>query len=131
MSVSPGLYKHYKGNLYRVLFLAGYSESDSAPLKPDDGLVVWHSISSGEVLVSKRVDWMVKTNVGFLNIKWSGNEGVSPAKGESIIVYVGLYGEGRVSARTEKEFAEMVSVLCDLPKCAVEHERPRFERVGE
>ncbi|MDT7922998.1 MAG: DUF1653 domain-containing protein [Thermus sp.] len=30
MSVRPGIYRHYKGGLYRVLFLARHSETEEA-----------------------------------------------------------------------------------------------------
>jgi hypothetical protein len=40
---TPGIYCHYKGNLYRVLFLVQDSENDST--EPDRWMVVYVSLS--------------------------------------------------------------------------------------
>jgi hypothetical protein len=103
VKISPGLYKHYKGNLYRVLLVACWS-SQEAP-KPDGVVSVWVSQDSCEVLVSKSAGWLD----GVFDARWSGND-ADVSSNEGVVVYVGIYGEGRVSARTEKEFDQVVLV---------------------
>lgn len=40
-SFRPGIYRHFKGGLYRALFVARHSES------PDDEFVVYQSLENG------------------------------------------------------------------------------------
>jgi hypothetical protein len=118
-TVEPGLYKHYKGNLYRVLFVVEWSGALGEPsLEPDENVLVRADDNKG-LCACRRTDfWEYKLDdVEFLEAKWSGNNGVVFDLEQ--VVYVALYGEGRVSVRTAKEFAEDADAG-----------GPRFERIG-
>ena len=120
--IKPGLYKHYKGNLYRVLFVAEWVEELGRRLELtcDAALVV-----GMREVYDEDVELTVGTcslDTPLLLAKWSGNDNVV-AKGEPVVIYVSLSGEGRVSARTVKEFEEKGRLgTMDLP---------RFERIGD
>lgn len=109
--IEPGLYKHYKGKLYRVLFVAPWW-SGQDQLKPNDPLdVVVRDDAVG-------VQFLDDNNVVF-TARWSGNDFARLDRGEPIVIYVALYDDGRVAARLLNEFEEIVDGV------------PRFERIGE
>lgn len=114
--VKPGVYKH-KGNLYRVLFDARWRSA----LPPTE---------NGDVLVGCETDGWPEAFAGaahsdsaFLTVKWSGNN-TSVEHLDTVVIYVALYGDGRVSARTVTEFEEMVQ------QPVHGNMQPRFEWVG-
>lgn len=107
--VTPGLYKHIKGKNYRVLFTADWL-SKSAP-EPDEILQAF--IVSNRIFVSDMRDIEGREHFGealVLNgVRWSGNTGdVDDDLNNRVVIYVALYGDGRVAARPEKEFEEIV-----------------------
>lgn len=115
--IEPGLYRHYKSTdaapkLYRVLFVAPWWSVHRETLLPDQPLHVVHNEYSNGLLTSV-------TSTAFMTALWSGNSSTVRLD-ERVVIYVALYGEGRVAARTEKEFAEHVAP----------HER-RFERIAD
>lgn len=116
VGVKPGVYKHYKGNSYRVLFVAPWWSAQDQ-LKADDQLSV--------VAYNSRIGIKWHTNVApVLDVLWSGNDFTRLDLDDQIVIYVALYGDGRVSARTVEEFEEQVQQPGDTFK------RPRFEWVG-
>lgn len=114
--MTPGLYRHYKGNLYRVLFLAEWA--GEAPPASDAVLPVG---------MREVYDEPVELTVGdsadtlLLEARWSGNTSVVNLD-ERVVIYVSLSGSGRVSARSEAEFEESISD--GAPGL-------RFERIGD
>lgn len=125
---SPGVYKHYKaGRLYRVLFVATWAHSEEWIVSDADLL----TFVSGPAIFVQRAP---ETTGGYfrgtplVGVKWSGNDGHLHAHNR-LVVYVGLYGQGRVSARTLKEFEENVDVPC-ADGVVDKHTAPRFERIG-
>lgn len=121
--VTPGLYRHYKGPLYRVLFVADWL-SKTAP-EPDEILQVF--LIASRIYVSDVRDKEDRVHFGeglvLDNVRWSGNTSrVNDERNKRVVIYVSLSGEGRVSARTVKEFEE--SIGDGAPSV-------RFERIGE
>jgi len=126
VGVKPGLYRHYKGNSYRVLFVATWK---GASPKENASCPVWtapESVVNGQFVraLAPRIGLLSPNNTeGVLVAKWSGNDNeIKPD--ERIVIYVALYGDGRVSARTVKEFEEQVQQPDDT------FMRPRFEWAG-
>lgn len=123
--VMPGLYRHFKGRNYRALLVAEWARG--TPTAHGDltvGVVddTWLGIAN--------VDSATARHRGFFKVisaKWCGNNTDVLAE-QRVVVYVALYGDGGVWARTEREFEEEVHVL--LPTGGV-GERPRFERIGD
>lgn len=127
--VTPGLYRHYKSTeaapkLYRVLFVVPWW-SHGAILKPDtplyvaaydDGIGIRTSPSGG--------------SEPFLKALWSGNGDLCPGLDEYVVVYVALYGDGRVSVRTVKEFEALVP-NGDNAHLYQKSLVSRFERIGD
>jgi len=104
--VEPGVYKHYKGQQYRVLFMATWADYERP--QPDDDVIVYVDGKLSAVCAHRK-----PLNV-LMTVKWSGNPCDSNAEaavdaGDTVVIYVGLYGEGRLSARTETEFTERVA----------------------
>ena len=120
--ITAGLYKHYKGQTYRVLFVAKWVWDGRSPAADADVLVIARpepcaQLKSGGGLYGKPL----------FNAKWSGNTS-EVGEGSPIVIYVALYGEGRVAARRLDEFEEVV----DAPSCSDANRRvARFERIGE
>jgi hypothetical protein len=113
--IKPGVFKHYKGNLYRVLFVAPWWSVLREPLQPDQFLYVAPNEYGVGLLTSS-------TSNSFLMAKWSGNDGVVRLE-EPVVIYVSLSDHGRVSARTVREFEEK--------GCLGTMDLPRFERIGD
>jgi len=63
-----------------------------------------------------------------LTVLWSGNE--TADAGDACVIYVALYGDGRVSARTLDEFEQHVDAPC-ADASEHTHRVPRFERIGD
>jgi hypothetical protein len=127
--IESGLFRHYKGNLYRVLFIAPWW-SGQDQLKADDRLdVVAYDDSVG-------VRWHDTSNSTIFEARWSGNDFIRLDVDDPIVIYVALYDDGRVAARPLKEFEESVDVPCPAPQAhntpfAGVDRVPRFERIGE
>lgn len=126
VGVKPGVYKHYKGNSYRVLFTAEWFTRD---MPDEDALVAVYAEANSDQSVSLRVRLREKDNPGFyggaglFDARWSSNS-TTVYLGTLVVIYIALYGDGRVSARTVEEFEEQVQQPGDTFK------RPRFEWVG-
>lgn len=116
--VEPGLYRHYKGNLYRVLFVVPWWGS-RRPVSAD---AVIHVKSFDDL--PGAVDHA--DAMAFMTALWSGNGSTRLEVDEPIVVYIALYGEGRIAARVGWEFTQDVEV--SSPAGPVR--KPRFERVG-
>jgi hypothetical protein len=115
--IEPGLFRHYKNKLYRVLFVAPWW-SGQDQLKADDVLdVVAYDDSVG-------VRWHDAGNSTIFEAQWSGNDFIRLDVDEPIVIYVALYDEGRVAARPLKEFEGRVGLDGFSPDVA------RFERIG-
>jgi len=104
--VKPGLYRHWKGNLYRVLFLARYSHSRS--LNPDEEALIYGASYLGgtpsePLYCLPSLGFRYEHATPFLTVRNSTN-GLTP-KDSTLVVYVALYGDGRVSVREINEFA--------------------------
>ncbi len=118
--VTPGLYKHYKGNSYRVLFCAVWRERVTPA---DDVEVVLGCDSTGRELYACAVGSSGQVPAADLLLaRWSGNTHIEYA--ETVVVYVALYGIGRVSVRPVREFEGQVPRLDGGPGT-----EPRFIRV--
>ena len=108
--IAPGLYRHYKGNYYRVLFApviftegehADVDGVEVAPLAPNDEVVVY--VSDDHFLCACPASvFPVGKFLRLALAKWSGNG--AHLAGDRVVIYVGLYGDGRVSARDLSEF---------------------------
>lgn len=121
--IEPGVFKHYKkGFLYRVLFVATWAHQSEWLVSDADLLVAMVSVTGQQTVIVQRAP---ETNGGAFRgapmfaAKWSGNDGHLGSM-DPLVVYVGLYGHGRVSVRALKEFEENVK----------ETGGPRFERIG-
>ena len=121
--VRAGLYRHYKGNAYRVLFVAKWVWDGRSPT------------ADAELLVIARPEPCVQLKSGssglygkpLFTARWSSNTN-DVGEGLPIVIYVALYGDGRVAARRLDEFEERV----DAPSCAdTDRRAPRFERIGD
>src|SRR5690349_17770408 len=119
--VEPGVYRHYKGGLYRVLFRAPFW-GHRAVIAPDRLLSVCVSMDIVGVRLSSGTE--------FMTAKWSGNDGDGAvAMDELLVVYVSLAEHGRVSVRTAKQFVEQVG--CSMREAAPGFTTVvRFERIG-
>lgn len=110
--VKPGVYRHYKSTptglkLYRVLFSAIYVTRDSP--KPNEALMVFSA--RGGVWITLAKDYQqIGAQSPLFTVYWSGNEGADVSYDTPIVVYVAIYGEGRIAARTVEEFKELVRV---------------------
>lgn len=130
--IKPGVYQHYKGPLYRVLFIAEWGVRDMP--EPDIVLATYAEANSDES-VSLRVRPRQNGNPGFyggaglFDARWSGNS-TTIYIGEAVVIYVSLSERGRVSARTVKEFEEYVGVPSPN-HTAVNRHAPRFKWVAE
>ena len=119
MSIEPGLYVHSKSNKhYRVLFLAQWL--DGRDPEPDVPLGV-HVLDSDGVALWVWRQASSSQHKPFMLAKWSGNKPC--AWRDSLVIYVALYDEGRVSVRTVAEFEEIVQINGK--------DVPRFVRVGD
>jgi hypothetical protein len=115
--VTPGLYEHYKGPRYRVLFVAPWVWDGRSP------------VADALLLVIARPAPAVQIQAGgglygelLFIAKWSTNTN-DVSEGLPIVIYVSLSEQGRVSARTVKEFEERVPTEATRP--------PRFQRIGD
>ena len=118
--ITPGLYRHYKGPVYRVLFVAKWNGPE-VPLPPDTEIGVY--------FLGGRAAWANEgTSGSLLTVKWSENGGRALFQ-DPIVIYVSLSAEGRMSARTMREFEESVDAPC--ADGGSSHRVPRFERIGE
>jgi hypothetical protein len=125
--VTGGLYKHKSGNLYRVLFVAEWVWDGRSP------------IADAELLVIARPAPAVQLRAGgglygklLFTAKWSSNTN-EVFEGQAIVIYIALYGEGRVAARRLKEFEEAVETAAEAagPGSTQFETVPRFERIGD
>lgn len=114
-----GLYKHYKGAFYRVLFTAEWI-AGSRPETNDQLAIVM--VDSTWLGVHKDYAPLSGMCFDLLKARWSGNTNAI-APGELVVIYVSLSTPGRISARALTEFSENVSVDGRM--------LPRFERVAE
>jgi hypothetical protein len=105
--------------LYRVLFEAGWSGKDP---QVDSELAVLISEDFYDEDPAVKVAVRDQYNLGrvLFYARWSGND-TRVAADTSIVIYVALYGEGRVAARTVKEFEQRTGGDLDVQ---------RFEWVG-
>lgn len=116
--VDPGLYRHYKGNLYRVLFLVKYD--DLNVLGPDEDVAIV-AYSNYDSTPAHLAAWRGKgADIGksatVVLVAKNSTDGPTP-DGSTLVTYVALYGDGRVSVREIGEFtADVMGV-------------PRFARV--
>jgi hypothetical protein len=131
--VTAGLYRHYKNQkLYRVLFAA---EWDVRDFPDEDAVLAVYVEAHDDKSVSVRVRPREKGNPGFygsaglFDARWSGNS-TTVYIGEPIVIYVALYGDGRVAARPLREFEERVNVPCSEFR-GQRHDVARFERIGD
>lgn len=113
-AVEPGLYQHYKGRLYRVLFVAPFWGHGTYGLLPDDLLFVCSGVDNIGVRLA--------SDTAFMTAKWSGNGSELTSDGP-VVIYVALYDEGRVAARPLKEFVENVDAAPGVRE-------QRFKRIG-
>jgi len=117
--IEPGLYKHYKNQkLYRVLFVAEWNGQDAAPLLVPDEPIEVHASEDHGVYACR-----LSNDKELLTAKWSGNTGVLH-NNEPVVIYVALYDDGRVAARSLQEFEERVDMMGG-------GSLPRFARVDE
>jgi len=120
--VEPGLFRHYKGNFYRVLFLARHDAG--RVLEPDEEVLVFAVQEEGLLYFSpaKELEAQAKTVGGAVCdleiLRAKNSTDGKPAPGSTYVVYVCLYGDGRISVRELSEFESF----------AVSGE-PRFKRV--
>jgi hypothetical protein len=118
--ITPGLYRHYKGKSYRVLFVAPWWSGLDDTLQPDQLI----HVTSNEYAAGEGLDGVglvtSATELSFLTVKWSGNNGTVRLE-ECVVIYVALYAAGRVAARTVAEFEEGIK----------ETGGRRFERIGD
>lgn len=133
VGVKLGLYRHYKSTdaepkLYRVLFTAIWSDDENPRPTPDARVYLFPGSDVGHF---KRVKIPLfastrntESDFAAMVAMWSGNTGGGLELGELVVIYVALYGDGRVSARTVEEFEEQVQQPNDT------FMRPRFEWVG-
>lgn len=129
VGVKPGLYRHYKGNSYRVLFVAIWSDNEFETPAPDSDVYVYPGSDVGHFKRSKismfAATRSAEQEFAIIVAKWSGNpDGPVNKYDQPIVIYVALYGDGRVSARTVEEFEEQVQQPLDT------FTRPRFEWIG-
>ncbi len=123
--IEPGLFRHYKGNDYRVLFTAAWADYERP--QPDDDVILYvDSLYGRRTIGFSAVCGHRKPPQAFMKVKWSGNpceptDENCVSAGDTIIIYVSLSSPGRLSARTEVEFEDKLSG--DLK---VE----RFQRIG-
>lgn len=101
--VPAGLYRHYKGGMYRVLFTA--RSVFSRPLQPNEEAVVYVD-NSRVILVGLKSDVEVRGGVLFLAKNSTDGE---LRLHTNMVVYVALYGDGRISVRDAEEFCAEVS----------------------
>ena len=113
--ITAGLFRHYKkSDLYRVLFVAKWVWDGRFPTADAELLVIARpepcvQLKSGGALYGKPL----------FTARWSSN---TNDVGEDVVIYVALYGEGRVAARRLDEFEERTGGDIDVA---------RFERIGE
>ncbi|HEV3059646.1 MAG TPA: hypothetical protein VGY48_15455 [Vicinamibacterales bacterium] len=113
--VEPGVFEHYKGNRYRVLFTAMWADYER-PQPDDDVLIYVESTRAREgssAALAAVCGGRHPTGI-IMTVKWSGN--LVPPHGETavsagdvVVIYVSLSEKGRLSARTEVEFEEKLS----------------------
>jgi hypothetical protein len=114
--VSPGVYRHYKENLYRVLFVVTWADYERPDLD-DDVCIYIDGNGLGAVCGHRKPARCV------LTVKWSGNpcapgEEACVSAGDAVVIYVSLSASGRVSARTEIEFEQMVEGVARFARIA-------------
>lgn len=123
--IEPGVYEHYKSTpaapkRYRVLFVARWYDGNyniGEPFTPGiDGPVSICMAGGLKVFPHSNGD------SGFLEARWSGNS-TSVVHEEPVVIYVALYDDGRVAARTLREFEERVDLMGGASV-------RRFERIG-
>ena len=113
--IEPGAYKHYKGGPYRVLFVVPWWSRDVKLDQNDPVYCVPYDHRIGARLNPRGSDT-------FLIALWSGNDSVVLPIDTPIVIYVALYADGRICARTVAEFEERVQSGATT--------RPRCERIG-
>lgn len=128
MTVKPGVYQHYKGNLYRVLFGAewcGETPTTDALCSVFVAGIESDASPTRAVGVARAgASW----GLPLFEARWSGNtNSVKPY--QHVVVYVSLSDSGRVSIRTVKEFEETVRVPCKEWRGEF-HDVPRFRGVS-
>lgn len=123
---TPGLYRHFKGQHYRVLCVAEWTREPPVP----NG-VVSVCLVDGTWLAAVNADsaWAKGKNslFHFFAARWAGNDNC-PLSAELVVVYIALYDEGHLWVRTEREFKETVDVG-GAPELGMQG--PRFERIGD
>lgn len=118
--ITSGLYRHYKGPLYRVLFIAEWARLP--PAGPDAPCYVQVVDNTLWVSIEKKVGPGPRVVVA----KWSGNDN-EVVTDDHVVIYVSLSEHGRVSARTEKEFEEEVEIAVN----GTGYTLSRFDRIGD
>ena len=127
LDIEPGLYRHYKkGDLYRVLFFARYIEEES--LVSDEDVVVFVDPVSAGFASTVHLHLVAGREKNFergmyLDVLKAKNSTDGPTSENCVlVVYVALYGYGRVSVRELGEFAAKADEVLNIS---------RFTRVGE
>lgn len=123
--VAPGLYKHWKGNLYRVLFLVRYAGHD---IGNDDDVVVYVDDSYVDPIEGIHLLCCPKADVDHTRVlpivaAKNSTDARAVKDDDILVVYVALYGNGRVAVREAGEFV----MLAKSETLKV----PRFERIGD
>lgn len=133
--IEPGIYRHYKNNLYRVLFVATWADYERP--QPDDDVLVYLDGTRVSAVCGHR-----KPPHVLMTVKWSGNpchphDETAVDAGDGVVIYVSLSEKGRLSARTEEEFAERLpssTVITEMNgwtcEAGVVHPPLRFTRIG-
>jgi hypothetical protein len=130
----PGVYEHYKGPQYRVLFMCplilpqGFklSENDDIDICFRDGriIAVPHEVYQTLLVIDQFVD--TKHALWLMSAKNSSNDDskLKAKTSHQVNVYVSLgdNGEGRISVREVGEFEQFVQVDKNFPTTA-----PRFK----
>jgi len=104
--VEPAIYRHYRDNLYRVLFTVTWADYERP--EPDDDVCIYIDGDKLGAVCGHR-----KPPRCILTVKWSGNpcaphEETCVSAGDTVVIYVSLSPSGRVSARTEIEFEQVL-----------------------
>src|SRR5580698_3645818 len=107
--VVPGLYKHHKGNYYRVLFLVKYD--GQRPLKSNEEVVIFVDQEAGLLRCVPSSDVKFPYDLEISRAR-NSTDSVPSMKYPTYVVYVSLYPSsgGRVSVRELTEFEGMNDV---------------------
>ena len=104
------MYRHYKGNDYRVLFTVTWADYERP--QADDDVLIFIDGTFGRVGFSAVCGHRQRQPQNtFMKVKWSGNpceptDANCVSAGDAVVIYVSLSNPGRLSARTEIEFKE-------------------------